>query len=177
MTQELFTPFSSLIRSIPVDRVFVSCVILYHFTKSKKDILQPFPISSSTFNMVSLKIAAIFLLLSTQSEAKEKQPSKSKIRSSTDNNWRKLIWMPDCSKPAKKDLPQCLCRYPTNFETDICQEWFAKPDIQETLNIETDGVNTRIINGVPVPTGSYPWFAKAMDGNEWGGCGGMLVGE
>ena len=177
MTQELFTPFSSLIRSIPVDRVFVSCVILYHFTKSKKDILQPFPISSSTFNMVSLKIAAIFLLLSTQIEAKEKQPSKSKIRSSTDNNWRKLIWMPDCSKPAKKDLPQCLCRYPTNFETDICQEWFAKPDIQETLNIEVDGADTRIINGVPVPTGSYPWFAKAMDGNQWGGCGGMLVGE
>jgi hypothetical protein len=128
--------------------------------------------------MVSLKIAAMFLLLSAQSEAKEKQPSKSKIRSSTDKNERKLILMPDCSKPGKKDLPQCLCRYPTNFETDICVEWFAKPNIQETLNIErTDGVNTRIINGVPVPTGSYPWFAKAMDGNEWGGCGGMLVGE
>ena len=146
-------------------------------SQNRRKIFYTFPISSSTFNMVSLKIASILLLLSTQSDAKEKQPSKSKIRSSTDKNWRKLIWMPDCSKPAKKDLPQCLCRYPTNFETDICQEWFAKPNIQEALNIDTGGVETRIINGVPVPTGSYPWFAKAIDGDRWGGCGGMLVGE
>jgi secreted trypsin-like serine protease len=33
----------------------------------------------------------------------------------------------------------------------------------------------RIIGGTEVAAGTYPWFAKAMSGNSWGGCGGMLV--
>ena len=160
MTEELFTPILNLIRSprpmgclALVSRVFfpiwydpltalVSWCVETTQSQNRRKIFYTFPISSSTFNMVSLKIASILLLLSTQSDAKEKQPSKSKIRSSTDKNWRKLIWMPDCSKPAKKDLPQCLCRYPTNFETDICQEWFAKPNIQEALNIDDSCFDT-----------------------------------
>lgn len=46
-----------------------------------------------------------------------------------------------------------------------------------TGNDERELNMQRIINGVPVPNGTYPWFAKSMDGNEWGGCGGMLVGK
>eukprot|EP00557_Chaetoceros_sp_GSL56_P013945 CAMPEP_0176484408 /NCGR_PEP_ID=MMETSP0200_2-20121128/4438_1 /TAXON_ID=947934 /ORGANISM="Chaetoceros sp., Strain GSL56" /LENGTH=518 /DNA_ID=CAMNT_0017880879 /DNA_START=71 /DNA_END=1627 /DNA_ORIENTATION=+ len=35
----------------------------------------------------------------------------------------------------------------------------------------------RIIGGTDVPFGTYPWFAKARIGDDWGGCGGMLVAK
>jgi len=41
--------------------------------------------------------------------------------------------------------------------------------------MKNDSISTRIISGVPVSLDKYPWFAKAMEGGTWGGCGGMLV--
>jgi len=38
-----------------------------------------------------------------------------------------------------------------------------------------DGVQTNIIGGDEVTAGTYPWFARATNGNSWGGCGGSLV--
>ena len=38
-----------------------------------------------------------------------------------------------------------------------------------------DGGQTKIIGGVQVTAGTYPWFARATRGNSWGGCGGTLV--
>jgi len=38
-----------------------------------------------------------------------------------------------------------------------------------------DGVQTKIIGGLQVTAGTYPWFARATSGNSWGGCGGSLV--
>lgn len=36
-------------------------------------------------------------------------------------------------------------------------------------------VADKIINGVPVPTGTYPWFARSVLLGAWGGCGASLV--
>ena len=89
---------------------------------------------------------------------------------------RKLdLWTPDCSIETNHDKPPCLCRYPTNWDSDTCTEWFAKPWVQENYNIAPESPNQRIIDGDPVSAGTYPWFAQARSGSSWGGCGGMLV--
>lgn len=89
---------------------------------------------------------------------------------------RKLdLWTPDCSIEANHDKPPCLCRYPTNWDSDTCAEWFAKPWVQKNYNIAPESPNQRIIDGDPVSAGTYPWFAQARNGGSWGGCGGMLV--
>ena len=48
------------------------------------------------------------------------------------------------------------------------------PDKPGVIDIRHDD-NGRIVGGTNVPIGTYPWFAMALDGNYWGGCGGMLV--
>jgi len=49
-----------------------------------------------------------------------------------------------------------------------------EPDEESTV-AAYDGVQTKIIGGVQVTDGTYPWFARATSGNVWGGCGGSLV--
>ena len=46
---------------------------------------------------------------------------------------------------------------------------------EESTVAAYDGVQTKIIGGVQVTAGTYPWFARATSGNVWGGCGGTLV--
>jgi len=92
------------------------------------------------------------------------------------NAARKLeLWTPDCSQDSNKEKPPCLCRYPTNWDSDTCKDWFAKSWVQKNYNIAPESPNQRIINGEPVSAGTYPWFAQARSGSSWGGCGGMLV--
>ena len=54
------------------------------------------------------------------------------------------IWMPDCQKNKHKWRPQCKCRYPVNWESDICQgeNWWNRTEVVN--NIEKVG---RIVGG------------------------------
>ena len=78
--------------------------------------------------------------------------------------------MPDCSLEHNQSSAECICRFPINKNKKICQgvKWFRNPEIQKNIGMQ-------IINGVEVPTNKYPWFARATNGNSWGGCGGSLV--
>ena len=71
---------------------------------------------------------------------------------------------------------QPLLSESTGTSTGIFKK-IALLDCADPLNQGEPQCNpdTRIINGTPVPTGTYPWFAKATSGNSWDGCGGMLV--
>lgn len=64
-----------------------------------------------------------------------------------------------------KDTPACLCRYPINWDRWICKQYFQ----------QGDDPSPRIIDGIPVTKDTYPWFARAVKNNNWGGCGGSLV--
>lgn len=82
---------------------------------------------------------------------------------------RDLTSMPDCNDVANKHLVQCVCRNPNNAYLPECEEFF---DILRSV-----GPGKKIINGVDVPTDTYPWFAKMLFSDEqfWWGCGGTLV--
>jgi len=42
--------------------------------------------------------------------------------------------------------------------------------------VNADGRDPRIINGVDVVAGTYPWFARAVTSSkEWDGCGASLI--
>jgi trypsin len=84
----------------------------------------------------------------------------------------------NCRDSKNEFHPFCYCRYPTNWDTDICQggKFFGRPDIEKNLadTAERDG---RIVGGSFVPVGSYPWFARltSNSGSTWWGCGGSLI--
>jgi len=84
------------------------------------------------------------------------------------------VWIPNCSVGANKNRPQCMCRYPTNWDKEICQgkNWWNRPAVAD--NIEKTG---RIVGGEESPANAYPWFARMTFGsqNDWWGCGAMLV--
>ena len=81
--------------------------------------------------------------------------------------------MPDCSKPEHEEKPECKCRFPTNWNDDICQgsNWFGRPEIAQNI----DKLNW-IVGGELAPVDKYPWFARLVDrSGNWAQCGGMLV--
>eukprot|EP00547_Thalassionema_nitzschioides_P000836 CAMPEP_0194199160 /NCGR_PEP_ID=MMETSP0156-20130528/279_1 /TAXON_ID=33649 /ORGANISM="Thalassionema nitzschioides, Strain L26-B" /LENGTH=604 /DNA_ID=CAMNT_0038924015 /DNA_START=90 /DNA_END=1904 /DNA_ORIENTATION=+ len=73
----------------------------------------------------------------------------------------------DCSDKANHGEAVCVCRIGTNHHLEICQRLFAQ-------NNDGDFV-AEIINGEPVGSNVYPWFARMTSGSGWGGCGGSLV--
>jgi len=84
------------------------------------------------------------------------------------------VWLPNCHNPKFKSNPECMCRYPTNWDKDICQgeNWWARKDIVENVK----KASARIVGGENAPYDAYPWFARLTDRNgNWAGCGGMLV--
>jgi len=87
---------------------------------------------------------------------------------------RNLLWLPNCSKSVHKWRPQCKCRYPANWDQEICQgqNWWNKTEI--VANLEEQA---RIVGGELAPVNAYPWFARLTynNGNKWWSCGGMLV--
>lgn len=86
--------------------------------------------------------------------------------------YRDLKDMPDCSVAKNKSSAECICRLPMNWSKSICQgpKWFGDPERQE--DSET---GIRIVGGIPVDAGVYPWFARSAFNRRWGGCGGSLV--
>ena len=85
-----------------------------------------------------------------------------------------VITIPDCSKPEYEEQPECKCRFPINWDNEICQgtNWFEKPEIAQNI----DRLN-KIVGGELAPVDKYPWFARLVyrNGSSWAGCGGMLV--
>lgn len=45
----------------------------------------------------------------------------------------------------------------------------AAVDAPDTTTSNGGGIEGRIIGGTDVPFGTYPWFAKARRGTDWGG--------
>jgi secreted trypsin-like serine protease len=41
--------------------------------------------------------------------------------------------------------------------------------ISSNTKAQEDALEGRIIGGTDVPFGTYPWFAKARKGSDWGG--------
>mmetsp|Transcript_10860 Transcript_10860/g.16413 ORF Transcript_10860/g.16413 Transcript_10860/m.16413 type:complete len:743 (-) Transcript_10860:421-2649(-) len=85
------------------------------------------------------------------------------------------LWIPNCSKNRHKSKPQCKCRFPINWEEEICQgeNWWQRPAV--VSNLQKTG---RIVGGEVVenPRDQYPWFARLTDrSGGWAGCGGMLI--
>ena len=48
-------------------------------------------------------------------------------------------------------------------------------DSQASIFEAADGTTSEIIGGNDANAEDYPWFAMAISGGSWGGCGGMLV--
>lgn len=74
------------------------------------------------------------------------------------------IYMPDCSKKEHKKKPQCVCKNPANWHFKVCEDWWHKPDIEESVE-----KMTRIVGGDPAPNAAYPWFARLVtrSGGWW----------
>ena len=72
------------------------------------------------------------------------------------------ITVPDCSVEKNQGSAECICRIPSNWDKDICQgpKWFGK---------RSSDIGTMIIGGEEVDPNVYPWFARATDGDGWGG--------
>lgn len=89
-----------------------------------------------------------------------------------DVNRSLLITPVDCSDGNNKDHHQCVCRKPDNKNLPVCKAWYEKLKDAREPELEQ-----RIINGVDVTRGKYPWFAKMVytSGWDWAGCGGSLV--
>ena len=125
--------------------------------------------------MISYKIALIALLAALQkgSVYADSATDTLIVEAEVDSNRDLDIWIPPtCRNKKHKNKPQCKCRYPQNVEKPICagENWFGKDEI--VANLEKTG---RIVGGTKASVGDYPWFARATDGNSWGGCGGSLV--
>ena len=74
------------------------------------------------------------------------------------------LWMPDCGKSEHKDKPQCVCKNPTKWNDKICEEFWHRPDIADSIE-----KLTRIVGGETAPRDEYPWFARLInrDGSWW----------
>lgn len=107
--------------------------------------------------------AAFLLLFSiTSSDAKQKQIERE------ENISQFLGCSSSDANTTRIDNPLCACRFSSHWNSSACQEWFNSPDIKKNL-IKSN----RIINGTPVPAGSYPWFARPLETDgSWGQCGG-----
>ena len=81
------------------------------------------------------------------------------------------VWIPNCSKKKHRKKAECKCRYPINWDTNKCKDWFARDIIANNVN----KIN-RIVGGSNAPVAEYPWFTRLIDrSGGWAGCGGMLV--
>lgn len=70
------------------------------------------------------------------------------------------IYMPDCSKEKHKKKPQCICKNPANWSLQVCDNWWHKPDIEQSVQ-----KMTRIVGGELAPSDAYPWFARLIERN------------
>ena len=61
---------------------------------------------------------------------------------------------------ARSSLLATLRRLKRGTREETVQSYSSTVNDERELNIQMN------INGVPVPTGTYPWFAKSMDGNK-----------
>lgn len=87
------------------------------------------------------------------------------------DNAASAVWMPDCSKEKNMKKPQCVCKNPANWDMEVCQDFWKKPEV--VANTES-----RIVGGVLAPRDAYPWFARLVRRNgSWWGCGGMLIAK
>lgn len=121
-----------------------------------------------------IKITSILSLLLFVSTFGNNQNVVSAIDADTRDLARNgSIWIPNCNKPKHKSRPQCMCRYPQNWEDEICQgtNWWGKPAILDNVM-----KSSRIVGGELAPSDAYPWFARLVTRTgSWWGCGGMLV--
>lgn len=136
-------------------------------------------IASKTSNMQWKNVAvaaAIFLAQQSIAEVISQDDGYAELNFSDfdgdDVNRSLLITPVDCSDGNNKDHHQCVCSKPDNNNLPICKVWYKK--LKDAREPELD---QRIINGVDVIRGKYPWFAKMVYTNGWGwaGCGGSLV--
>jgi len=68
-----------------------------------------------------------------------------------------------------------------------CQKWLlgialilhgalaGNTNVFQNDTIANDAISSKVIGGTVVNIGQYPFFARATEDNEWGGCGGSLV--
>ena len=73
------------------------------------------------------------------------------------NNAVSAIWMPDCSKAKHMKKAQCVCRNPSNWHLNVCQDWWHKPAIEASVE-----KMSRIVGGELAPRNAYPWFARLI---------------
>ena len=104
--------------------------------------------------MKSIFLSSIFVLLLTQIITASAAVDDAKVTNSVfddealsrSRDVRQVsgIWMPNCNKNKHKWRPQCKCRYPTNWDLDICQgeNWWNKTEVVN--NMKTVG---RIVGG------------------------------
>lgn len=121
-----------------------------------------------------MKINALLSLLLISAKHQHAEAADNNLRrKAADKDAFNKIWMPNCHKDEYKSLPECMCRYPTNWDKDVCQgqNWWAKKEVVENLERVS-----RIVGGVNAPSDAYPWFARLVNRDgSWAGCGGMLV--
>eukprot|EP00559_Dactyliosolen_fragilissimus_P002419 CAMPEP_0184862686 /NCGR_PEP_ID=MMETSP0580-20130426/7096_1 /TAXON_ID=1118495 /ORGANISM="Dactyliosolen fragilissimus" /LENGTH=564 /DNA_ID=CAMNT_0027360643 /DNA_START=105 /DNA_END=1799 /DNA_ORIENTATION=+ len=88
------------------------------------------------------------------------------VRKERTSSRKLLISREECSlKKNRKQIP-CKCTKPTKWEKTYCKTYFEENSVRES----------RIIGGVDVPSGTYPWFARGITSNgDWHGCGGSLI--
>ena len=96
---------------------------------------------------------------------------RSSSSSSSSSSSFETVWIPNCSKNKHKWRPQCKCRYPINWENDICQgtNWWNKTQIVTNVNTIVGGGGGESVT----PLTTYPWFVRLMNRNEssYLGCG------
>lgn len=123
--------------------------------------------STIIISMTHFSLSAVLLLITACSS-----PVLSQITPKTDPSPQA-----DCRDPANAEHPFCYCRYPVNWDTDICQggKWFGRPDIAKNL-LDASEKEQRIVGGTFVSPNTYPWFARLTSGSStWWGCGGSLI--
>lgn len=81
----------------------------------------------------------------------------------------------DCKADKDKKKPECICKNPSNWHMQVCDDWWHTPENEE--NVEQ---MTKIVGGELAPRDAYPWFARLIDSSAaetWWTCGGMLIAK